>query len=284
MRIILNIFALAAVLLVGCAHNQDRANLAEGQVLYPNWDMGGKKEFIDNVHDRWGGRLILVGEIHGTNEIPKVVADIFDGMATGGDVVLGLEIPESEQTKVDAYLKSLGEPKDIERLIDSQFWKAPADWQDGRRSAAMLYLLDHIRIIVGKGMKVRVACLDAGSGNRQVQIAKKIKNEYENSAGMVVLIGNYHIFTKEQRESDEGEVVDYLLESNPVVINVRSRHGNYWACIGGRCKTQMARGGISPLSNDASFSWDGAGDGGELILPHISASVPASDIALPIPR
>lgn len=53
-------------------------------------------------------RLILLGESHGTREIPDLVHALAAAYAPKGPVLLGLEIPHGEQLALDAYLRSDG--------------------------------------------------------------------------------------------------------------------------------------------------------------------------------
>src|SRR5262245_61858050 len=68
------------------------------------------------------GRFTLLGEQHGTREIPAFVGDAVCQAAAGGPVRLALEISRSEQPRIDAYLNSSGGPSARAALLEGPFW------------------------------------------------------------------------------------------------------------------------------------------------------------------
>ena len=105
--------------------------------------------------------LVVVGEMHGTQEIPALFGGIVCRAAVGhaGEPVLvGLEIDSSAQPLLDAYLDSPGGP-DAERALTAHvFWHRSL--QDGRSSKAGLALLDSLRRLRQSGAKVVVRAID----------------------------------------------------------------------------------------------------------------------------
>jgi hypothetical protein len=57
------------------------------------------------------GAMVLVGDMHGTREIPTFVGDLVETLAADHHVVLGLEIPAGETPSLDAYLASPGDAR-----------------------------------------------------------------------------------------------------------------------------------------------------------------------------
>ncbi|MBO9661602.1 hypothetical protein [Dokdonella sp.] len=102
-------------------------------------------------------RPLLVGEIHGTQEIPALLTSM---LRQGGDRpwLLGLEIPRPEQARIDAFLHSDGGPHARAALLAGAFWTREA--QDGRSSAAMLRLIDAVRALSRSGRDIRIVCFD----------------------------------------------------------------------------------------------------------------------------
>ena len=68
------------------------------------------------------GGTMLIGELHGTYEYPALVAGL---AATAAHqripVVVGLELPRTEQDRVDTFLDSDGRPADAVSLTASSF-------------------------------------------------------------------------------------------------------------------------------------------------------------------
>ena len=59
------------------------------------------------------GRILLLGEIHGTVESPGFVLDVACHTVRAGlPLVVGLELDASEQDRVNVYLQSDGSPAD----------------------------------------------------------------------------------------------------------------------------------------------------------------------------
>jgi hypothetical protein len=105
------------------------------------------------------GQILLLGEMHGTNEIPEFVADATcRGLRAGYPVTVALEIPTEEEPRVAAYLASGGKAGDQAALLTGPFWRET--FQDGRRSKGMLALLDHLRSLRQEGRRLRVKLLD----------------------------------------------------------------------------------------------------------------------------
>ncbi len=90
------------------------------------------------------GHVVLLGEIHGTNESPQSVSDLVcQALGKGLAVTVGLELPKVGQQRVDEFLISAGDSADVAQLISGFFWQR--DYQDGRASQAMVKLIDDVR-------------------------------------------------------------------------------------------------------------------------------------------
>jgi hypothetical protein len=120
----------------------------------------------ENTNCSWplnmpAANLLLVGEVHGTNEAPALIGDLACASATSGSpVVVALEIPIEEQTSLDNFLASKGSDADQAALLASQFWTRQP--QDGRSSAAMLKLLHRLRSLRVEGTRISVLAVDDG--------------------------------------------------------------------------------------------------------------------------
>ena len=106
-----------------------------------------------------GGTVLLLGEMHGTAESPQFASQVAcAALAAGVTVTVALEIPVEEEGRVSAFLVSGGAESDRIMLLNSPFWNA--EYQDGRRSRAMLDLLDGLRTSRTAAPHARVALID----------------------------------------------------------------------------------------------------------------------------
>lgn len=141
--------------------------------------------------------VLLLGEMHGTVESPAFASRVVClALAARHSVTIGLEIPLEEQSRIGAFLASSGLPGDRDALLGGAFSQAP--FQDGRRSQAMLALLDDLRRLHRAGRPVRLVLLDssAGAGGPERDRAMAVRLRSAVAAGphdlFVVLTGNIH--------------------------------------------------------------------------------------------
>ncbi|MEZ5407717.1 MAG: hypothetical protein R2761_06815 [Acidimicrobiales bacterium] len=92
------------------------------------------------------GAVVLIGELHGTNEFPRLVGRLVEVAAGQGLAVLvGLEVPRSEQPAIDAFLAGDGRPDDVEALTASPFWRREPKYDDGRAGLGLIELFTTAR-------------------------------------------------------------------------------------------------------------------------------------------
>ncbi|MDQ3334430.1 MAG: ChaN family lipoprotein [Myxococcota bacterium] len=129
------------------------------------------------------GAVILIGELHGTVQIPAAVAALLEPLAH--PIVLGIEWPSELQVAVDAYVAGA---IDAAALVatPSTFWA----WRDGRSSEAMVALLARMR-----QRDVRVVCFDGAFEDpamRDAGMAERFTAAVDTRAVNVALCGNLH--------------------------------------------------------------------------------------------
>lgn len=177
--------------------------------------------------------LLLVGEVHGTNEAPALIGDLTCASATSGSpVVVALEIPIEEQTSLDNFLASKGSDADQTALLASQFWTRQP--QDGRSSTAMLKLLHRLRSLRVEGARISVLAVDDGKpGSRDASMATRIRAAHNAVPAVIALLGNVHASREKGRQSaPDHEPAGYLLSDlNPHSLYVRGPAGTAWVCV-----------------------------------------------------
>jgi hypothetical protein len=142
--------------------------------------------------------VLLLGEMHGSNESPAFVGDVVcAAMHSGRGVTVGLEVAVEEQTRFDAFLGSDGGEVSQKALLAGRFWQSAT--QDGRESRAMLVLLDRLRQMRKSGATIHVVTLDPADPaikpvERDHRMAERLaKGLREHPQDFVVsLTGNFH--------------------------------------------------------------------------------------------
>jgi hypothetical protein len=105
------------------------------------------------------GNVVLLGEVHGTQQVPHFVAQSACQVVTQGiPVTVGLEIPTGNQARLETFLASQGGEEDWRKLMESPFWRSP--YPDGRGSEAVVYLIEALRKLRAQGMDVRLFAYD----------------------------------------------------------------------------------------------------------------------------
>lgn len=188
--------------------------------------------------------LLLVGEVHGTNEAPALVGDLACASAKSGNaVVVALEVPIEEQARLDRFLTSDGTDADQKALLNSEFWTRQP--QDGRSSAAMLKLLHQLRTLRAEGAQISVLAVDDGmAGSRDAGMAMRIRAAHSGGTAVIALLGNVHASRKKGHQGmPDYEPAGYLLsDRNPHSIYVRGPAGTAWVCVP-EC-------GVTPIPNN----------------------------------
>jgi len=161
------------------------------------------------------GTVLLVGEMHGTEDGPGFVRSVVcHGLARGLPVTVGLEIDRAEEGPLRAYLASDGGDEAKKALLYSSFWGR--DYQDGRSSRSMFRLVDDLRERLTGGADLRLVLIDRpeAPGGRDAAMAEAVAEAAEARPGdlLVVLTGNIHNrLTKGMPWNEELEPMGYLL-------------------------------------------------------------------------
>ncbi|MCP4966038.1 MAG: ChaN family lipoprotein [bacterium] len=190
------------------------------------------------THLLWPGGVILVGELHGTNESPAFV-DALTCVVLSFDfeVNIGLEIPDEETQTIEAFLASDGGPDARRDLLSGSFWSSGV--ADGRQSTAILELLDSLRRRIATGAPIDVVLLDsADAEDRDVAMADKLLAAVARSPERVTvaLTGNIHSRGERGASFDpDYEPMGYLVKQaldvrSVFALDVRHSGGKAWTC------------------------------------------------------
>lgn len=240
------------------------------------------------------GKILLLGEIHGTAEAPAFVTDLACHAARAGrPMTVALEINRAEIPRVEAYLASKGLPEDRTALVEGSFWNNQP--RDGRNSEAMVGLLDTLRKLRQQGASVKVEIIDPGPGNykdgpdRDRQMAANFAAAVERSPGdvFVSLTGNLHNrIVRGWSNNPDYEWMGYVLRQKYadrlLSLNASSAGGTTWACLGEDCGSHpmKGRGEADDPRKITLHPRDESGYDGTYFIGAMTASPPAVPKAL----
>jgi hypothetical protein len=238
------------------------------------------------------GKVILIGEQHGTAEIPAFVLDLAcQAVESDVPIQVGVELPESERERVQAFLASNGDIDARRALTSGGRWEA--DYQYGLTSEAMLGLFEGLCALARQGHDLRIVLFDqpggGGSEARDRRMAEYLAGVVNEStdALFVVLTGNIHSrVSPGTRWNPEYEPMGYLLSKaissdRIVALDVAHGGGTAWVCLGSGvadCGEQKLR---KRGPEGAGITLDGSpeetGHHGWYHVETINASPPARD-------
>jgi len=183
------------------------------------------------------GTIVMLGEIHGTVEIPAIVGDLAcQALARGHRVLLGLEYPASEQADLEAYMASDGGPAARRALLEGALWQTACP--DGRSSQAIFDLIERGRALRQAGHRIDMFAFDPATyhdwNRRDAGMAENILARAAEAPDALVLTltGNLHNRLTRGLPWDESLVpagvhVDAAHE-HVISVDVRHAGGTAW--------------------------------------------------------
>ncbi len=125
----------------------------------PEWDDNCTAASDATIGRLMGNRIVIFGEIHGTQEIPEFVRALTCQLARAGrSVVLALEMPESTQADIDLYLQSNGSSSARDELLQKRFWSSALPF--GVSSQGMFDVIEEISVNPARYSGVKVLAYD----------------------------------------------------------------------------------------------------------------------------
>lgn len=239
--------------------------------------------------------LVLVGDLHGTREIPAAFGRLVCHAASehrGQTILAGLEIPTSEQAAIDTFLAGAGDAAAARALLAGDFWRR--EFQDGRSSEAMLGLLEELRRQRKAGLKVVARGIDPqrydSPGERDAGIAATLAEAIAAArpARTLVLVGNVHTRTLNGYPWDAKAAylpMGAVLRArygDLIALDVKNLGGSAWMCTSADPKDcgahdlrlREAAGPLPRVELDPA-SAPTTGYDGTLLMGPVTASPPA---------
>lgn len=226
------------------------------------------------------GQVVLVGEVHGTQEGPEMVGQIAcNALQSNLRVTIGLEIPQEDQDELDIYLDSNGSEEAKQKFLALNFWSR--DYQDGRASQSIFQLIESVRILRENKKHVDIVSLDReGVPNRDKIMAERLLEDVESYPNnfFIVLTGNLHNIISDGSGRMGSYVVDAIGSNRVVSLKQTYPGGSAWVCLDeGGCGPVTLRGNdVSGFGIQLDESMDNYN--GILGLDSIHASLPAKQL------
>lgn len=190
-----------------------------------------------------GHRLLILGELHGTREIPLLVGDVVERLSRTQPVLLALEVPAAEQPTLDAALATRSPAAARRMLLARDWWQTRDMRHDGRRSLDMLDLVERMRRLRQAGRSVHLLAYDVGVDEsrpdpswRDGVMAQRVRAAYAAAPDrrVVMLTGNFHAFLR----IPEGMTLPApittagmrLADLAPASIRIGAERGEGWFC------------------------------------------------------
>jgi hypothetical protein len=173
---------------------------------------------------------LLIGDLHGTREIPAFVGRLVATLVAREPVVLALEIRRDLAPSIDAFVASDGGPAARAAALRDRWWH---DIHDGRGSVAMFELVDTVRRLRAGHADVRLELFDPG-----------IPDE-ERAARRERLMADHLIAVR--RADPAAILIVYAGNLHTIRRGVEFRPGHEWMAM------RMARAGIAFVTLDVHY-------------------------------
>lgn len=178
----------------------------------------------------------LIGEYHGTVEMPGIAGDAAcAAVAAGRPVVLGVELTPADQPAIDAFMASDGGAAARAALTEAPGWRE----EGGRSTAAIADLIDRMRLLA-KHHPISVIAFDTArephgtSPQREAAMAAALSTARARvPGGLVVALTGVGHADKEGFTSSKPPFLaaaGHLPASQTVSLAFARPGGRYWGC------------------------------------------------------
>lgn len=205
---------------------------------------GWRSDAVDTLVREIGDhRLLILGEMHGTREVPLLAGDLVEHWSTTGPVLLALEIPASEHSPMRDVVTGGGTDALINGLRPRRWWALSPGQNDGRRSEDVLSLVKRIALLRNAGRDVAILPFDPRStrcfdlDNCEAAMAYVIRHAHAAlpRGRIVVVTGNVHAMRQRPHEAPamfpKMPMTAHLRDLAPLTVDVTAQRGAFWACM-----------------------------------------------------
>lgn len=204
------------------------------------WRNNAVETLVRESGDR---RLVVLGEMHGTREVPQLAGDLVEHWSKAGPVLLALEIPAGEHVALRDAVAGHGTAAAIAPLRGRSWWQMPATDNDGRRSEDVLALVARIGRLHEAGRDVAILPFDPRNRRCfeldicEAAMAHVIRRAYDALpvGRIVVVVGNLHAMRHPPSDpaspfAGKTPMTAHLRDLAPVSIDITAERGQFWAC------------------------------------------------------
>jgi len=226
-------------------------------------------------------RFLIIGEIHGTNETPALVADLACEIGRGRPVTVALEFPLTSATALNRYLASDGATLFRRQLLRSPIWAR--SMADGRSSKAMFELIERLRQLRASGAWIRLVAFQPSEMSNLDQhyydLAMaanwaRIADETPDNLNLI-LVGQVHAGKRAVRQYPFAPAASHLPSADVLSFRGEAIEGAAWNCQEDGCGAHTLAGAPGKERSIARFASETDGfDGAYSIGPRYSASEP----------
>ncbi len=252
--------------------------------------IAGADELLQRPDLRW----LVVGELHGTAELPDAFADLVClAAARGKPVTVGLEFPPEEQARFDAYMASSGDAKAKAALLEGATWRR--GMRDGRSSAAMAALMERLRTMKAAGKVKQVRAIrnqptltpgrEFDAAAAEAAIGEGMRAAGSADGLTLILIGNIHAALRTFGNIAYAPAASSLPAGQTLTLNFAFAGGSAWNCIRSAPDAPVTCAGrsmgVAPQPGERRIALGGSADMPWSGIFDIGAPVTASPPAVP---
>jgi len=233
---------------------------------------------LSTLLKRPGLHFVVIGDLHGTEELPAFFGQLVEEAAARREVTVVLEYPERLRRDLDRYLASPGDESARKTLLATDFW---TKWRDGRSSKAMFGLIERLRTL-----EVPVTACQPNGGD--LADYERVMGECWKQVGesshklVLIFVGNTHASFMPVI-NDIVPAAASLPRTETVSLDNFFSPGWSWHCEKvDKCGEYPSHADGTPRERGIYFGEDlvpaemGAFDGGYSAGPHFTASPPAA--------
>ncbi len=237
------------------------SSVATSQTCSP---IPGWEQVVARGETRW----IVIGEVHGTNEVPELFRDAVCQTAQSRRVVVGVEQPALDQEAIDTFIASDGGDAARRAFLNATMWNGTM--KDGRSSEAMFRLFEALRQMKAAGtiegvVALQPALTGAWSPARYEEaMAELLKSAAQSDATVVALVGNVHAMrTEVPFQEGYKAMAANLPMTQTITLNVIGNGGESWNCMRDGCKAHPSASPPQPFSrgveliSDVNYAYSG---------------------------
>lgn len=175
-------------------------------------------------------RLVLIGEMHGTNEMPELAVQMIKGLSQNGPTAVGVEYPIELQPNLDRFMTS----GDEKALTETPFFQ-DVNYGSGRTSGAMISFLQAIRSL----KDIAVFCFDIPFKSqveaRDTAMASNVVAYLKAHPDRRIITYSGNLHSRLSGKCMGAEILRLsagaLSLANSRNVNIRASKGSIWACF-----------------------------------------------------